>query len=127
MTTQTADAQVIDTIMATVAAWDANDADAFAALYAPDATVVLPGGTFLRGRAEIRAYMAAGFAGPLAGTRGSDQQQAVRVRDGSAIVVSLSGFTAPGASTPTRVRRATWTLGNHDGWWLVDAYHNSDL
>jgi uncharacterized protein (TIGR02246 family) len=127
MTTQTANAQVIHTIGAAMAAWDANDAEAFAALYAPDATVVLSGGTFLQGRDAIRAYMAAGFAGPLAGTRGSDEQESVRVRDGFATVTSRSGFSLPGASEPALVRRATWTLADHDGWWLIEAYHNSDI
>jgi uncharacterized protein (TIGR02246 family) len=116
----------MDTIMATVTAWDANDAEAFAAVYAADATVVLAGGTFLQGRDAIRDYMTAGFAGPLAGTRGSDEQEVVRVRNGSAIVVSRSGYTGPNIAEP-QVRRATWTLSDHDGWWLIDAYHNSAI
>jgi uncharacterized protein (TIGR02246 family) len=114
-------------ILATVAAWNANDADAFAALYANDATVVLQGGTFLQGRDEIRGYMRAGFAGRLKGTRGSDEQVSVRpIGDAAVVVVSLSGFLLPGEETPApeRVRRATWTLARHDSEWLVEAYHN---
>ena len=64
MSGTTIDTTVTEPILATVSAWDANDADAFAEVYAPDATVVLTGGTFLRGREEIRRYMTAGFAGP---------------------------------------------------------------
>lgn len=114
------------TILGTVDAWNANDATAFAGWYAPDATVVLQDGTFLRGRDEIRAFMAAGFTGRLRGTRGSDEQVSVRVIGDTAIVVSLSGFLLPGEETvaPERVRRATWTLARHDDRWLVEAYHN---
>jgi uncharacterized protein (TIGR02246 family) len=120
---------VTDALRATVAAWDANNADAFADLYTPDATVVLPGGTFLRGREEIRRYMAAGFAGPLRGTRGSDEQDSVRVVGDCAVVVSRSGYLQPGESAPApeRARRATWTLSRHDDRWLVEAYHNCPL
>jgi uncharacterized protein (TIGR02246 family) len=48
------------------AAWAANDADAFVAGYAEDATAVLPG-SHLPNREAIRATMAAVFAGILAG------------------------------------------------------------
>ncbi len=124
-----ADMAVRDVIRASVTAWSAQDADAFAALYARDATVVLPGGTFLQGRDEIAGYMTAGFAGPLRDTRGFDEQVNVRVIGNAAIVVSLSGYLLPGDRTPApeRARRATWTLARHDGRWLVEAYHNCAL
>jgi uncharacterized protein (TIGR02246 family) len=129
MTGTATDTTVRDTILATVAAWDASDADAFAALYTPDATVVLAGGTFLRGREEIRGYMTAGFAGPLRGTRGGDEQESVRVLGDAAVVVSRSGYALPGEDgpAPERLRRATWTLARHDGRWFVEAYHNCPL
>jgi hypothetical protein len=62
------------------AARDANDADAFAAHYAQGATVVLPGEVFHRDREEIRAWMAAGFDGPLKGTHGVDEPELIRAR-----------------------------------------------
>jgi uncharacterized protein (TIGR02246 family) len=120
---------VRDVLAATVAAWAANDADAFADLYSPDATVVVQGGVFLRGREELRDFMAAGFAGPRKGTRSVDEQESVRVFGDTAVVVSRSGVLMPGeqAVPPERLRRATWTLARHDGWWLVEAYHNCDM
>jgi uncharacterized protein (TIGR02246 family) len=129
MTGTAIETTVTDAVMATVAAWNANDADAFADLYTPDATVVLPGGTFLRGREEIRRYMTAGFAGPLRGTRGSDEQDSVRLVGDCAVVVSRSGYLLPGedAPAPDRARRATWTLTRTEGRWLVEAYHNCPL
>jgi uncharacterized protein (TIGR02246 family) len=125
MITTDAQTEVRAVLAATADAWSANDADAFAALYADDASVVLPG-TFLQGRAEIRDYMAAGFAGPLRGTGGSDEPESVRVIGNGAVVVSRSGFRLPGEETVSaeRLRRATWTLARHDGGWLIEAYHN---
>ena len=98
-------------------------------LYRPDATVVLAGGTFLRGRAEIRAFMAAAFAGRLAGTRSVDEAEDVHVEGDAAVVVSRSGFLLPGESAPPpdRLRRATWTLTRADGGWRVAAYHNCPM
>jgi uncharacterized protein (TIGR02246 family) len=129
MLTTDTNTDVRDVIQATIAAWSANDADAFAALYAQDATVVLQGGTFLRGRDDIRTYMEAGFAGRLRGTRGRDAQESVRVIGDTAVVVSLSGFLLPGEDTVAaqRLRRATWTLARHQSGWLVEAYHSCSM
>jgi uncharacterized protein (TIGR02246 family) len=128
MNTTEAETAVRHTILGTVRAWTANDPTAFAARYSPDATVVLPG-TFLQGRAEIEAYMKAGFDGPLRGTRGSDEEVSLRIIGGGAVMVSLSGYLpADEAQTvPARARRATWTLARHGDEWLVEAYHNCDL
>jgi uncharacterized protein (TIGR02246 family) len=108
------------------AAWDANDAEAFAAHYVPDAMVVLPGGIFHRDREEIRAWMTAGFDGPLKGTRGVDEPELVRVTGDSAVVVSRAGFLGPGetALPAARERRATWTLRRTPEGWRVAAYAN---
>jgi len=108
------------------AAWDANDADAFAASYTPDATVVLTGGVFHRDREEIRAYMTAGFDGPLKGTRGIDEPELVRVAGDSAVVVSRTGFLMVGETElpADRERRATWTLRRTPEGWRVAAYAN---
>ena len=111
----------------TVTAWTANDADAFADLYAEDATVMLADGVYLRGRDEIRAYMAAGFAGPLRGTRGLDEPESVRLLgDDAAVVISRSGFLLDGETRPSadHTRRAAWVLSRYDGAWSVAAYAN---
>jgi uncharacterized protein (TIGR02246 family) len=60
------------------AAWADNDAEARAALYRDDATVVMPA-VLHRGRAAVRDYMAAALAGPLKGSRGVDQPQDIRM------------------------------------------------
>jgi uncharacterized protein (TIGR02246 family) len=106
---------------------DGNDPDAFADLYAKDATVTLANGTYLRGRDEIRAFMAAGFPGPLRATRGTDEPESVRLLgDDAGVVVSLSGFVLPAETAPTadRARRATWVLSRRSDVWKVEAYAN---
>ena len=118
---------VRELLHALVAAWAANDADAFAARYADDATVVLPGGVFHQGREEVRRYLAAAFAGPLRAPPRSTSRSSVRlVGDGTAVVVSRSGFRLPGEETlpADRLRRATWVLSRRDDGWRVEAYHN---
>jgi uncharacterized protein (TIGR02246 family) len=128
MITTELDTTVRDRLADSVAAWDAQDADAFAALYSDEATVTLATGANLRGRDQIRDYMAAGFAagGPLAGTRGYENPQSIRVLGDVAVVTSESGFTLPGESSvpAQRVRRSTWVLSRQDEQWQVEAYHN---
>jgi uncharacterized protein (TIGR02246 family) len=115
------DNAVRELLRQTVTAWTANDAGAFADLYTKDATVTLADGTYLRNRDEIRAFMAAGFAGRLRGTRGLDEVESIRpLGPGAAVAVSRSGFTPPAGT----VRRATWVLARQDGDWRVAAYAN---
>jgi len=108
-------------------AWADADADAFAALYRDDATVVMPGVLHL-GRAATREYMAAAFAGPLRGSRGVDDPQNVRIIEGdTAIVVSAAGILMAGEEELPRERErlATWVLTKTDGRWLIAAYTNT--
>jgi uncharacterized protein (TIGR02246 family) len=118
---------VLAVIQAGYAAWEANDADEFVAVYLDDATVVQPG-VHEKNRQEIRTTMAAGFAGPLKGSRIVDTPQDVRfVNDETAIVVSEGGIVFPGetACPSARLVRATWVVAKRDDQWLVAAYHNS--
>ena len=120
---------VLAVIKAVYTAWEANDADEFVAVYLDDATVVQPG-VHKKNRQEIRATMAAGFGGPLKGSRVIDTPQDVRfVNDETAIVVSEGGILFPGETTcpADRMVRATWVIAERDGRWLVAAYHNSPI
>lgn len=117
------DRAVRELLRQAVTAWTANDADAFAALYAKDATVSLADGTYLDGRDEIRAYMTAGFLGRLKGTSGMDEVLSLRfVAPGAAVAISRNGFTPPAS-----MRRATWVLAREDGDWQVAAYANCPM
>ena len=111
----------------TSAAWADGDANAFAARYATDATVILPG-RYLPGREAIRTAMAAAFAGPLKNSRRIHRVQIVRFTDpGTAVVITDSITALPGNPEPPvqQHERATWVLSRHDGRWLIDAYHSS--
>ena len=95
--------------------------------YLDDASVVQPG-IYKKGREEIRTTMAAGFAGPLQGSRAFDHPQDVRfLTDETAIVVSEGGIVFPGQDVvPSEgLVRATWVLVKRDGSWCVAGYHNS--
>jgi uncharacterized protein (TIGR02246 family) len=122
----TDEAAVEDLLGRMVAAWGVNDADAFAELYTEDATVATAGSQ-QQGKDQIRAFMAAGFAGPLKGTTSVEQPQRIRfIADDVAIVNSLGGFILPGgdAVLPSMERQATWVLTRAGSGWLVESYHN---
>jgi uncharacterized protein (TIGR02246 family) len=117
---------VLDVFDATSAAWADGDVDAFVTRYADHATVIFPG-TYLRGKASIRAAMADAFAGPLKNTRRIHKVQSVRfLRDGAATVITRSATTLPGEADPAAQRweLATWVLSRQDGRWFVEAYHS---
>jgi uncharacterized protein (TIGR02246 family) len=108
------------------AAWADNDADAFVASYAADATALLPG-SYLRDKEAIRATMAAVFAGPFKGSRGVHEVQSIRfLGAGTAVVISKGGIVLAGETEPRSENRAleTWVLSQQDGTWRVNAFHN---
>ena len=107
------------------AAW--GDADAFAALYRPDATVVMPG-VFRQGRDAVRDSMAAAWAGPLRGSRAIDEPLDIRVLGDTAVVVSRAGILLAGQTelAPGTEVTATWVLTRSPGeGWAVAAYTNT--
>ena len=85
-------------------------------------------GVYEKDREEIRTTMAAGFAGPLNGSRVAAHPVDVRfLTDDTAIVVSEDGIIFPGqdAVASERLVRATWVLVRRDGGWRIASYHNS--
>lgn len=124
-----AEQAVRDVLDGTMKAWEAHDADTFVERYTPGATVVLSGGVFLRGREAVRSFMADAFAGRLRGSRAIDEPESVRISGDTAVVVSRAGILFAGQRelSADALRRATWTLTRHDGWWLVEAYANSTM
>jgi uncharacterized protein (TIGR02246 family) len=127
MTTTIETTPVLDVLHRMYAAWAVADADAFAAEYTDDATVVLPG-TFHQGRAAVRDFVANAFAGPLKDTRPIDEPQDIRLvgRD-TAIVVSRNVVLMAGEqdAPADRKRVGTWVLTRQDGRWLIAAFANS--
>jgi uncharacterized protein (TIGR02246 family) len=118
---------ILDVLAGLYKAWEDGDAEAFVADYTDDASVVQPG-VYKRDREEIRATMAAGFAGPLSGSRVAAHPVDVRfLTDDTAIVVSEDGIIFPGqdAVASERLVRATWVLVRRDDAWRIASYHNS--
>lgn len=109
-------------------AWAANDAEAFAAAYTADATMILSGDRFMKGRAQILQEVKASFAGGHKGT--TLLQNIVDARyigANTAIVITDGGVLAPGETKPHPEReiRATWVIAKEDGEWRIAAYQNS--
>jgi uncharacterized protein (TIGR02246 family) len=104
------------------AAWDANDAKAFARPRAVSATATLPG-IYLSGS---RA-MATLSAGDLRGSRAVYEVREIRfVTGGVAIVTSKGAVLLARQGEPAAASRAleTWVPSRRDGAWRVDASRN---
>lgn len=111
-------------------AWADNDADGVAAVFTEDTDFVIGEGTFLRGREELRQYMADAYAGPLAGTRVTAPVQSVRCLSSSvAAVHTLGGILMPGETEvpPERQGVQAFIVTRHGADWLVDVYQNTRI
>ena len=89
--------------------------------------MVLPG-HFRKGRDEIRAFMAQGFAGPYKGTRVTGQCLDVRfLGPDVALLLTAGGVLAPGETevAAERAIRASWLLVRTPEGWRLAAYQNS--
>jgi uncharacterized protein (TIGR02246 family) len=107
---------VVSVIRAVYDAWADGDAAAFAKLYTDDATVVQPG-VRKKTNDEIRTTMAAGFAGPLKGSRVVDEPQSIRFLGlDTAVVITEGGVLMAGQTElpGERLVRATWVLAKRN-------------
>ncbi|MCX6462092.1 MAG: SgcJ/EcaC family oxidoreductase [Pseudonocardiales bacterium] len=113
-----------------IAAWTAHDADAFAAVFHADATMILPG-AYAKGREAIREYMAGAFAGQYRGSQVTGQPISLEFfGEDTAVLVSQGGVMAAGQNkvSPAGAVRATWVATRDaDGTWRLAAYQNSPL
>lgn len=110
-----------------VEAWAAYDADAFAEVFTPDGTLILPG-VYEKGRDAIRAFAAAAFAGPYQGTRVTGTPIDIRfANEGAGVLITRGGILAPGETEPApeRAVHASWVVVKRDGRWFLAAYQNS--
>jgi|GEM_PF-564135 uncharacterized protein (TIGR02246 family) len=111
-----------------VAAWAKNDAEGVAKVFTDDGVLILPGDVFKKGRDEIRAFMAAAYAGPFKGTGVTGRPVDVRfAADDVALLRTDGGILAPGETEidPELAVRSTWVVVKKDGEWRLAAYQNS--
>ncbi|MEU5921305.1 SgcJ/EcaC family oxidoreductase [Streptomyces sp. NPDC004288] len=110
-----------------VEAWAAHDADAFAELFTPDGSMIIPG-FFQKGREAIRGFMAQAFEGPFKGTRVTGTPVDLRFANSeSGILITQGGILAPGETEPSAERavNASWIVVKREGQWFLAAYQNS--
>jgi len=93
-------------------AWAANDADAFADVFAENGSLLMRDEQ-LTSRAEIRSYMADGFAGPFRGARVTGWPLEVTfLNDDVAFLVTQGGIVlaTDDELLPEREIRAIWVI-----------------
>jgi uncharacterized protein (TIGR02246 family) len=109
-----------------VAAWAAHDADAFAELFTPDGTMMLPG-VYHRGREAIRQFMTGAYAGPYRGTTVTGTPIEIKpLGPGAVALLTEGGVISAGESelSAAAAIRASWILVRRDGRWQLAVYQN---
>jgi uncharacterized protein (TIGR02246 family) len=122
-------AAVHEIVQRITVAWKTNDADALSAVYADDASVVLPGAR-LKGRPAIREWLAKAFATKWKGTQVLGYPLELRyLRDDVMLLVSHGGAYPPGATEVPEEHaiRGMWIFVKQNGSWTVGAYANTPV
>ncbi|MCW2877874.1 MAG: hypothetical protein JWQ95_1974 [Sphaerisporangium sp.] len=113
-----------------IAAWAANDGDAFAEVFTEDGSLILPGDIYLTSREQIRSFMTAAYAGPYRGSRVTGTPIGIKpLGPGLALVITRGGVLAPGETelSDERAVRASWLLAKQGDTWLITAYQNTPI
>ncbi|MFI0366593.1 SgcJ/EcaC family oxidoreductase [Actinomadura sp. 1N219] len=110
--------------------WAEGDAAALSELYAVDALVALPGDVFLRGRSEIRDWMADALDGKWKGTQVLGVPLEIRyLTDDTIVMFSQGGAYKPGESEVSvdDAIRGLWVFAKKNGEWTISAYENTPV
>jgi uncharacterized protein (TIGR02246 family) len=112
---------------ALLAAWNADDADAFAAPFADDGQVIGFDGSEIAGRASIAEQMAAIFADHATGSYVGIVRSVRPLGADAALLRAVSGVVPAGESDLKPELNAIQSLvaERRDGSWKVILYHNT--
>lgn len=111
------------------AAWDANDADAFAGMFAQNGSMLV-GDRQLMNSEEIAAYMTEAFAGPYRGSRLAEEPVEIRMlTDSVALAVTEGGIIPAGQDSfaPAAKVRGTWIIVAAGDDWRVLSRQTSPI
>lgn len=120
---------VLTVAMSIQEAWLRNDADLFADLFAENGSLLMKDDQ-LRSREEIRAYMAAGFAGPFRGAQVKGWPLSITFLDEDvSMVITEGGIIMAGEDVVASERRirATWVISKRDGRPAVVSHQGSPV
>ncbi|MER5761046.1 SgcJ/EcaC family oxidoreductase [Streptomyces sp. NPDC002082] len=124
---RTGDRDAVCGVLASLAgAWGAADADAYGALFTPDATYTTYVGTHYQGRGDITEAHRALFGGFVKGTELADSILGIRFLGPDAAVVTSRGDTYEGGRPAELSKVQTYTLTREsDGQWRIAAFQNT--
>ncbi|GAA4705964.1 SgcJ/EcaC family oxidoreductase [Phytohabitans rumicis] len=120
---------VLTAVLRVRAAWDANDADAYADMFIDNGSQLV-GDNQLTSRDEIRGYVAEAFAGAYAGSRITEQPREIRLlNDTVAVAVTEGGVIRRGQAEldPMNEVRTMWIIVNRDGDWRVASHQTCPI
>ena len=122
-------ATIRDLLRRLAEAWNRNDADAYAALFAPDSDYVAFDGTHLKGRAANARSHRTLFSTVLKGSRlVYEPDIAVRPLTPDVVVVHAYGTVLlpwQRAAVSSRRSLQTYVVKRDEGGWRIHAFHNT--
>ncbi|WP_445150569.1 SgcJ/EcaC family oxidoreductase [Baekduia sp. Peel2402] len=112
---------------ALLAAWNADDAEAFAAPFSEDGAVVGFDGSEMRGRAEIAAALGQVFADHATGSYVGIVRSEQSLAEDVVLLRAVSGVVPAGEQDINPSLNAVQSLvaTRREGRWEVDLYHNT--
>lgn len=116
---------VCETIGQLTTAWNEQDAEAYGAAFAENATYTTFAGTYYEGRDDIIRSHAVLYDGPLSGTRLMDRYLGLRFLTDDVAVLTTRGDTYEGEEPHDLTKVQTYTV-THDGdEWEIAAFQNT--